>query len=175
MTMAVLACKNGEYDAELAEEAEKWANKPLPFAIVEPEHEPGLREKIADALDRAGVPPWAAAGLIVLIIAALADPEPFSKVALILGSAAAVTLFILIGRQSDLPPSAATASMGETEIGDGSLASTGVLGDAFGALAAAATGTITSLEDFAQDIGVEVGLTGGQSGEQDARQEESLV
>jgi hypothetical protein len=44
--------------------------------------------------------------LIVVIIAALADPEPFTKVALIIGAAAATAFFIFIGRQSDVPPEA---------------------------------------------------------------------
>ena len=37
MTMALMACKNGEYDAELQEEAEKWVNKPLPAVSVQRE------------------------------------------------------------------------------------------------------------------------------------------
>lgn len=76
-----------------------------------------LREKIANALNEAGIPPWAVAGLVVLVIAALLDPEPFSKVALIIGAAAAIAVFIAIGRQSDLPPNA-TASVANNDSGE---------------------------------------------------------
>jgi Domain of unknown function (DUF4157) len=70
------------------------------------EAEPSFREKIAEALKKAGIPAWAVSALIVLIIAAIADPEPFSKVALIIGAAAAVLFFIAIGRPNDVPPRA---------------------------------------------------------------------
>ena len=79
--------------------------------------EPSLREKIANALKEAGIPAWAVAGLVVLVIAALLDPEPFSKVALIIGAAAAIAVFIAIGRQSDLPPNA-TASVANNDSGE---------------------------------------------------------
>ncbi len=83
-----------------------------------PSTEPSTREKIAGALKKAGVPAWAVAGLIVVIIAALADPEPFTKVALLIGAAAATAFFILIGRVSDVPSSAATtASTSDAETG----------------------------------------------------------
>jgi hypothetical protein len=41
---------------------------------------------------------------LCFIIAALADPEPFSKVALIIGAAAAVLFFIAIGRGGRCTP-----------------------------------------------------------------------
>jgi hypothetical protein len=57
----------------------EFPEKPAPSTRdVEPE--PRLRQKIAEALREASIPPWAVAGLIVLIIAALVDPEPFTKV-----------------------------------------------------------------------------------------------
>jgi len=49
--------------------------------------------------------------MVVLVVAALADPEPFSKVALLIGSAAAIAFFILIGRKSDIPSGTTTASV----------------------------------------------------------------
>lgn len=70
------------------------------------EESPGLRERIANALRRYGVPAFAIGALVVLIVAALADPEPFSKVALLVGTAAAVLIFIAIGRAREAPPSA---------------------------------------------------------------------
>jgi hypothetical protein len=116
MAMAKLTCQNGEYDPELEQEAQKWANRNPGQAPEEPETEPSLREKIANALKKAGIPAWAVAGLIVLIIAALADPEPFTKVALLIGAAAAVIFFIAIGRGDEVP-SGATASASAPESG----------------------------------------------------------
>jgi hypothetical protein len=57
--------------------------------VPDEDEESSTREKIARALEKAGVPAWAVAGVIVLIIAALADPEPFTKIALLIGTAAA--------------------------------------------------------------------------------------
>lgn len=105
MTLARTNCKKGEYDEELEKEAEKWANRPT-RSVQEPVAEASFREKIAAALKKAGIPAWAVAGFVVLVIAAIADPEPFSKVALIIGMAAALLFFIAIGRQSDIPPGA---------------------------------------------------------------------
>jgi hypothetical protein len=70
---------------------------------------PTTRERIADALQKAGVPAWAVAAVVTLVVAALVDPEPFSKVALLIGVAAATAFFVLIGRR-DSVPSGATAS-----------------------------------------------------------------
>jgi hypothetical protein len=75
--------------------------------------EPSIRERIAEGLRRAGVPAWAVSGLIVLVIAALADPEPFSKVAALIGAAAAIAFFALIGRSDAVPGGATTASAGD--------------------------------------------------------------
>ncbi|MEO5658412.1 MAG: DUF4157 domain-containing protein [Polaromonas sp.] len=105
MTLARTNCKNGEYDEELEKEAEKWANR-QGRSVQEPVAEASFREKIAAALKKAGIPAWAVAGFVVLVIAAIADPEPFSKIALIIGVAAALVVFIAIGRQSDVPPGA---------------------------------------------------------------------
>lgn len=110
MNKALLECKNGEYDEELKEEAEKWTKRKPGQAPNQPEPEPSLREKIANALQKAGVPPWAVAGLVVFIIAALADPEPFTKVAAIIGAAAAIAFFALIGRSGDVPSTVASAN-----------------------------------------------------------------
>ncbi|MBZ8142669.1 hypothetical protein CLD22_22570 [Rubrivivax gelatinosus] len=44
MVMAQLACHGGEYDPELQEEAEKWANKPLPATAARRE---GTWEQVA--------------------------------------------------------------------------------------------------------------------------------
>lgn len=145
-----MACQNGEYDSELAAEAEKWAGKPLPFISVEPEPEPSLREKIAEALREAGIPPWAVAGLIVLIIAALLDPEPFTKVVLLVGTAAAILIFIAIGRESEVPPAVASASPEtDTEGDEDSMAATGVLDDGMAGAAVAAVTAIAGDEEVA--------------------------
>jgi hypothetical protein len=79
---------------------------PQPPQDADEGNAPGIREKIANALKKAGIPPWAAAALITLIVAALLDPEPFTKVALLVGAAAAVAIFVAIGRQGEVPPSA---------------------------------------------------------------------
>ncbi|PXX52239.1 hypothetical protein DFR70_13417 [Nocardia tenerifensis] len=50
-----------------------------------------------------GVPAWAVAAVTVAIVAALADPEPFSKIAAIVGVAAATAILIAIGRLGDAP------------------------------------------------------------------------
>jgi len=72
-----------------------------------PHRIPGLRDQIADALRRQGIPAWAVSAMVTLIVAALADPEPFSKVALLIGSAAAAALLIALGRRpSNAPPEA---------------------------------------------------------------------
>jgi hypothetical protein len=78
---------------------------PQPAKETEEKQELSTREKIANALKRAGVPSWAVAAMVVLVIAALADPEPFTKVALLIGAAAAVVVFAALGRYSSAPPS----------------------------------------------------------------------
>lgn len=85
---------------------EMGSYKNLPYSH---RHE-SYREKIAKALRKAGIPSWAVPGLVVLIIAALADPEPFSKVALLIGTAAAVVFFMLMGQESDIPPAATSTA-----------------------------------------------------------------
>ena len=72
--------------------------------------EPSFRERVAEALRKAGIPAWAVAGMVVLVIAALADPEPITKLALLLGTAAAVVVLVAIGRSSDVPPGGATTA-----------------------------------------------------------------
>ena len=91
--------------------------QPTPQSDKPPESDkPTTRERIADALRKAGVPAWAVAGVVVLVVAALADPEPFSKVALIIGSAAAIVFFALIGRGGAAPPGTiASTSAQDTE------------------------------------------------------------
>lgn len=99
--------KQQQEDLKEAEEFKEreFPQKPAKSMREAPE-EPSFREKIAEALKKAGIPPWAVAAFVVLVIAAIADPEPFSKVALIIGLAAAVVVFVAIGRQSDVPPGA---------------------------------------------------------------------
>jgi hypothetical protein len=63
-------------------------------------------ERIRTALINVGIPAFAVGAIVALVVAALADPEPFSKVALIIGSAAAIAFFILIGRRNAVPPGA---------------------------------------------------------------------
>ena len=103
-----------EHAAELAEAREfsgkEWPTRPLAQRTQEdPASDPSTRERIADALRRAGVPAWAVAAVIVLVIAAIADPEPFTKLALVIGSAAAIALLILLGRAQDAPSGATMA------------------------------------------------------------------
>jgi Domain of unknown function (DUF4157) len=97
---------SSEQKSELGEATEfkdkEFPGKPAP-AMHEMEVEIDLREKIANALRKFGIPAFAISGLVVLIIAALADPEPFSKVVLLVGTAAAILIFMVIGRQSDVP------------------------------------------------------------------------
>jgi len=78
---------------------------PIPVPVPEREAR-SAREKIADALKKAGIPAWAVAALITLIVAALLDPEPFSKVAALVGIAVAIAIFAAIGRQNEAPPGA---------------------------------------------------------------------
>ena len=118
MAMARLSCKNGEYDPELQEEAEKWSGRPVRRQGPETETGPGLRERIARALEDAGIPAFAVAALVVLIIAALADPEPFSKVVLLIGATAAVLFFLAIGRPDDIPPGQAATASNDLPAGD---------------------------------------------------------
>lgn len=42
------------------------------------------------------------------MIVAMADPEPFSKVAALVGAAVAIAFFVLIGRRDDVPSGAST-------------------------------------------------------------------
>jgi len=76
MTRAEMECKNGEYDSELQEEASKQANRPLP-RIAMPE-ESFSWETVAQVVVALGL----SIALVATIVAALADPEPFSKLAL---------------------------------------------------------------------------------------------
>lgn len=63
-------------------------------------------DMVRHILIRSGVPEAAAATLTVMIIIALADPEPFTKVAALIGSAAAVIFFIILGDSSQQPEEA---------------------------------------------------------------------
>lgn len=94
-------------------EAREFAVKEFPNRPANvnraPTEDPSTRERIARALEQAGVPAWAVAALVVLVIAAIADPEPFSKVALLIGATAAVLFFVIIGR-GDAVPSGAVAA-----------------------------------------------------------------
>ncbi|MGO9784012.1 MAG: DUF4157 domain-containing protein [Streptosporangiaceae bacterium] len=96
---------------EAKEYAEKeYPERPAKTMREAPEPDPSTRERIADALREAGVPAWAVAGLVVLVIAALADPEPFTKVAALIGTAAAIAIFALIGHHDAVPGDRTTAS-----------------------------------------------------------------
>ena len=88
-------------------EAREFSSKEFPtrpaasMRTAETEPDPDLRRRITEALIRIGVPAFAVGALVVLIIAALADPEPISKLTLIVGSAAAIALLVILGRGSD--------------------------------------------------------------------------
>lgn len=101
---------SSEQASELAEARDfagkDWPSRPARRSAEEPASDPSTRERMAEALREAGVPAWAVAAVVVLVIAALADPEPFSKLALIIGSAAAIALLILLGRPDEAPDGA---------------------------------------------------------------------
>ena len=78
-----------------------------------------LRERIANKLKELGIPPWLVAATVVLIIAALADPEPFTKIAAIIGAAAAVVLCVAIGLGHLVPSGGQTASADDVSQTDG--------------------------------------------------------
>ncbi|MBD8063422.1 hypothetical protein [Oceanitalea stevensii] len=80
--------------------------RPVPSMREAQESDAELEEEVRGGLIEIGVPEFAVAALVVLVIAALADPEPFSKLILVLGTSAAVALLILFGRESDVPDDA---------------------------------------------------------------------
>jgi hypothetical protein len=80
---------------------QKYPERPAKNLRLTPLPDPGLRDRIAKLLISIGIPVAVVGGLTALVIAALADPEPFSKVALLLGSAAAIALFVLLGRRNE--------------------------------------------------------------------------
>jgi hypothetical protein len=107
---------SSEQKSELGEAIEfkdkEFPGKPAP-AMREVEVEIDLSDKIANALRKFDIPNFAIPYLVALVIADLADPEPFSKVVLIVGTAAAILIFMVIGRQSDVPAGGTqTASIG---------------------------------------------------------------
>ncbi|WP_251304592.1 hypothetical protein [Georgenia satyanarayanai] len=80
--------------------------RPVPSMREAHAPESDLEAEVRRGLIEIGVPAFAVAALVVLVIAALADPEPFTKLALILGTATAVALLVLFGREDDVPPGA---------------------------------------------------------------------
>jgi len=88
MAKAVIACTQGEYDEELAEEAAKWADldlrtsaapEPGPSPAPQPIESPSSTwDKVLKVVIVLGL----SIALVATIVAALADPEPASKLAL---------------------------------------------------------------------------------------------
>jgi hypothetical protein len=96
--------------AEGREYAEKeFPERPLASRDRLSGTDPGLRDRVRKMLIDVGVPLAFVGVMVVLVIAALADPEPFSKVALIIGVVAAVAFFALLGRKDEATTVAATA------------------------------------------------------------------
>jgi hypothetical protein len=90
------------------DEAREFAEREFPDRPAEtmrrtPIADPALREQIRAKLIAYGVPVAVVGVMVGLVIAALADPEPFSKVTLLVGSAAAIALFALFGRRNGTP------------------------------------------------------------------------
>jgi hypothetical protein len=73
MTLAMTNCKNGEYDQELQDEAEKWRDKKNPNA---------KRSVDWDTVAKVVLTIGLGIATVAVVIAALADPEPASKLAL---------------------------------------------------------------------------------------------
>lgn len=95
-------------------DAREYAGREFPARPVpsmREAHAPGsdLEAEVRRGLIEVGVPAFAVGALVVLVIAALADPEPLTKLALILGTATAVALLVLFGREEDVPPGAMAA------------------------------------------------------------------
>jgi len=101
MAMALLACKNGEYDQELQDEAQKWGNKTKTTSAPEkqPDKSPDtddqkqtLREKLPS------VPTWfwavLGAAVVALIVACIASGA--CEIAAILAAAGEAVGWILI-------------------------------------------------------------------------------
>lgn len=80
--------------------------RPVPSMREAHEPEADLEAEVRRGLVEIGVPAFAVGALVVLVIAALADPEPFTKLVLILGTATAVALLVFFGREDDVPPGA---------------------------------------------------------------------
>lgn len=111
--------------AELVEliDAREYADKefptrPVPSMRTTEVPESDLEEEVTDALIEVGVPAAAVAAIVVLVIAAIVDPEPFSKLALILGTAVAVALLIVLNRKSDVPEGALAEAGALPALGD---------------------------------------------------------
>jgi hypothetical protein len=79
MTMAQSTCEQGEYDDELAEEAEKWANKPAQTEVTDQDSQ---GTSSWDTVLKVVIALGLSVALVATIVAALADPEPATKLAL---------------------------------------------------------------------------------------------
>ncbi|MEV4884635.1 DUF4157 domain-containing protein [Chitinophaga ginsengisegetis] len=96
--------------AEAREFAEReFPSRPLPAmrregapvtASPSPDTSPELRQRVERFLINIGIPAFALGGMVVLVMAALADPEPVSKLGLIIGTASAAALLIFLGGDS---------------------------------------------------------------------------
>lgn len=96
--------------AEAREFAEReFPSRPLPTMRREeapvtdspnPGVSPELQHRVEQFLINIGIPAFAIGGMVVLVMAALADPEPISKLGLIIGTASAAALLIFLGGDS---------------------------------------------------------------------------
>jgi hypothetical protein len=96
MALAALTCKNGEYDKELEEEAQKWVDKRP------------AQSSTWDTVLKVVIVLGLSIALVSTIIAALADPEPASKLALAgLTFAEISALAVALGFSAPSPPAGA--------------------------------------------------------------------
>lgn len=75
----------------------EFPSEPAPSSSRVMEDEPGLSDQVIETLISIGVPVAVAGTLAAAIVLALADPEPFTKVAALIGTAAAVLFFVIWG------------------------------------------------------------------------------
>ncbi|MGF6930245.1 hypothetical protein QFZ48_005745 [Chitinophaga sp. W2I13] len=82
--------------------------------------DPELRQRVERFLIHIGIPAFALGGMVALVVAALADPEPITKLGLIIGTAAAAALLIFLGGDSSSSTSGGTVASEDHTTGDDS-------------------------------------------------------
>lgn len=84
----------------------EFPSQPAPSNSRVIEEEPGLSDSVVETLVSIGVPVAVAGTLAGAIVLALADPEPFTKIAALIGTAAAVLFFVIWGDSGSEPEEA---------------------------------------------------------------------